>query len=821
MKKAKRISALAVFCVIGAALTLTGCWKDILSESNDLQFSASYSIGTKAVYGVDVDGFQQILWQGTDDVRISSDYAVTLLGRHFSDYNVTPQSGDSDATKGKISRKATIIGGTEDSGLRWVDNASGSANFWSTYPASAMTDNGLQNISFTIPNSTSLQTAVKQPSGSVVKILDPVNGSYPMVAYASGVNANSNLVKLSYYPAFTSFQITLLNDSEGDMMLNYCSLTSDTDDLCGTFTAPIVDLAQASPVTSNVSTSATGKTVSAGLNQPLHSGESVTFSIFCLPTDLTNLTLACNFTDENGTQTKTLALNQSGEAITFAACKQHRINLRFKGGTVDFEMTRVIALIVTSTYPDQYEYRNDGEVYDRTTGEKVGIEELREVILSVKNVTITNDHGIDTVNYVNGMFAFTNLETLTIDGANSINSVTVEGLPHFKKLNIIYADAIRDVTVSDCPWTESVSISTRSLNTITLNNLTRLKNLTVNEGGANSNLETFTLTNCYDLETAYFGEIGALKTLNMSGCNKMTDLHIGLAYQLQDVDLTGCTSLKSIYINKAQSLPDLDVSDCAALESIEIRDAQQLRYLIIHDKPHLRTVNITSTAPKVEIAELVNLPVLSTLVFPTEKVLRYTMTNCDSITGINWSNASSLSTLELSDNDRLESIILTEPTKLTTFNYSSNILKTLKLNGSAGGGVASMTSFTLNAPNLTTLELANTHALADVSLINLPSVINDISVFVPSNYNATRRISLTNCSGFTNIDINPASSMQEMHFNSCANLRSVTLRSCWNNTDVWNNPPTTNIVATKSNCPNLNSYYTVINGSNTVQFNFN
>ena len=198
MRIPHRIPAFVVFCVIGAALTLTGCWKDKLSEDNDLQFSAAYSAGTKAIYGDDVAGRQQILWTGSDDVRISSDYAVTLLGRRFSDYDVIPQTGDSDATKGKIRRKATIIGGVEDSGLRWIDNASGTASFWSVYPASAMTDSDLQSISVTIPSSTSLQEAVKQPSGNVVKVLDPVNGSYPMVAYTSGVNANSNLIKLEY-----------------------------------------------------------------------------------------------------------------------------------------------------------------------------------------------------------------------------------------------------------------------------------------------------------------------------------------------------------------------------------------------------------------------------------------------------------------------------------------------------------------------------------------------------------------------------------------------------------------------------------------------
>ena len=714
----KRIPALSVFCVIGAALALTGCWKDIISESNDLKFSAAYSVGTKAVYGVDVNGTQQILWQGTDDVRISSDYAVTMLGRRFSDYTVTPQSGESDATHGKISRKATVIGNTEDSGLRWIDNASGSASFWSVYPASAMSDNELQNITFTIPSSTSLQTAVKQPSGNVVKILDPVNGSYPMVACTSGVSANTNLVKLNYYPAFTSFQITLLNDSEGTMTLNYCSLTSSTNDLCGTFTAPIEDLAQASPVTSRISTSSTGQTVSAGLNQPLQSGESVTFSIFCLPTDLTDLTLACNFTDENGTQTKTLALNRSGSAISFDACKQHRINLRFKGGTVDVEMTPVIALIVSSAFGDDYEYK-DGEVVDKSTGEKVDLEELQQAILAVHDVTISDDHGIDTVNYVNGMFAFTNLETLTIDGANSIQSVTVEGLPHFKELNIIYADAISSVNVSDCPWTETVNINTRSLHDISLNNLTKLKTLTVDEGGANSNLRTFTLTNCYDLETAHFGEIGALEELDLSGCSKLTDLTIDLAYKLKDVDLTGCSSLKSIYINDAQTLPLLDIDPCTSLESL----------------------------------------------------------------------------------------ILVNPQNLLRFTTNSTTLHTLKFIGNNGS--QNLVTMSLDTPSLSTIEMTNNQSLANLTLSNLPSAISSLQTIVPAfsqnGSRALRNLSLTNCSGFTSISIDSAQSIAQMNFDSCSALRSVTL---YGNSaaNVWANPPTTTIVATKRNCPNLSSY---------------
>ena len=58
-----------------------------------------------------------------------------------------------------------------------------------------------------------------------------------------------------------------------------------------------------------------------------------------------------------------------------------------------------------------------------------------------------------------------------------------------------------------------------------------------------------------------------------------------------------------------------------------------------------------------------------------------------------------------------------------------------------------------------------------------------------------------------------------MNFDSCANLASVTLKACYT-CNVYVNPPTTNIVATKHNCPALNSYYTVDNYGTVANFNF-
>lgn len=739
MRIPHRIPAFAVFCVIGAALTLTGCWKDKLSEANDLQFSAAYSAGTKAIYGDDVAGRQQILWTGSDDVRISSDYAVTLLGRRFSDYDVIPQTGDSDATKGKIRRKATIIGGVEDSGLRWIDNASGTASFWSVYPASTMTDSDLQSISVTIPSSTSLQEAVKQPSGNVVKVLDPVNGSYPMVAYTSGVNANSNLVKLEYYPAFTAFQVTLVNDSQERMTLNYCALTSTTDALCGSFTAPIEDLAKDSPVTTSVAVTGGGNTVTTGINQVLEAGQAVTFNLFCLPTDLTNLTFECNFTsDAQGTQSKVLALKQNDAYINFAACKQHRINLNFSGaGAMEVEITPVIAVVLANAFEDLYDVNGAGELVDKQ-GNPVDPNEVYQQILNVREVVITEDHGVSLVNYVSGMYAFVNLESLTIDNsvsqqANSINTVNIEGLQHFKTLDIVSAPAIQNVSVIDCPLTEYVAIESRSLQTVTLENLTILKEISVGEDEANSNLHTFTMINCPDLEIAHFGQIGALENLDLSNCAKLETLEIELAYKLKNLNLTGCSSLKTLYINNAESIKYIDLDDCPLLESI----------------------------------------------------------------------------------------ILVNPQEMLAFEYASTTLHTLKFIGTQGA--QHMITMTLNTPALTTVEMTNNQSLANLTLSNLPSAINSLQMLVPAfSQNGSRaltNLSLTNCSGFTDISIDSAQNIAQMHFDSCSALRSITLYGN-NASNVWNNPPSTNIVATKRNCPNLSSTYTVNNWGKIVNYPF-
>ena len=203
---------------------------------------------------------------------------------------------------------------------------------------------------------------------------------------------------------------------------------------------------------------------------------------------------------------------------------------------------------------------------------------------------------------------------------------------------------------------------------------------------------------------------------------------------MEDLDLSGCTSLKSLYINQANTLPLLDIDECTSIESI----------------------------------------------------------------------------------------ILVNPQNLLRFETSSTTLKTLKFIGNNGS--QNLITLSLNTPSLSTIEMTDNQNLVNLSLTNLPSAITDIRNILPEKWGSmtsrnVSHLSVTGCSGFSDISINPADHITEMHFDSCPNLQTVTLYGN-NSTNVWNNPATTTVVATRRNCPNLDSTYTVNNYGTIKTFDF-
>ena len=813
-----------------ALLLLDGC--NVLEQpfKHGIQFDTSTSssgISTKAAFGNTVAGYQLIDWENGDQVRIAAKYArsgngdFAYNGSSFFDYTVGSISQTSHYSKGKLQENGQ--------GLFWNPDFSKTADeFWSIYPAaSASSLSGGTNyngaISGTIPSTTPL--ASKPPL---------------MVAHAVPTsNTNGATVTLYYTPAFTTFLIALTNNTGKALTLDSFSISAadNSPALAGTFSGVITGTGEDATVSVTNVSNASRQVTSARANGSVAAGGVAAFYIFCLPQTLQGLQLNCTYTVSGEAQvTKTMDLSD----YTFAACVQHRLNLSLEAsGDFSIEISEMMKVILANAFPDLFDYipgqegyqlRYINETDEWGVGNLVPEEVIRQKILEVRNVTISKDYGGAVGNSFTAedMAAFVNLEQITFTGtANSLVSVSIDGLQHFKEFlmessGYSYSN-LHNVSIKNCPLTETVVIDSQSLQTVELENLTGLKNITVCEGAANSNMQSFSLSNCPDLEVANFGLVGALQSLDLHDCSKMTELSIATAYALSSLNLQGCSSLKTLDIVAAQRLATLDLSDCQDIETIKINDAQCLTSLIARDKPHLQTIDITSSAERITTVELVNLPELSSLSYPTSSVTSCTVSNCDALTELYMPSATSLQTLTLSDNDNLESIILTNPTQLTSFSYDSSILKTLKFNGDQGSRM--LETLSLNAPALTTVEFTNTSNVKNCSLSNLSSGFTSLEAFLPlpyswSGYGNLEVLSLTNCSGFTDLVLQGASQLSEMHFDSCANLSSVTLINN-NNVSINSWSSTSSIVATKTKCPNLNDYYTVDNWGSTAQFNFN
>ena len=727
-----------LFGLLGAVLLLA-CGCNILEPSSrrSIRFSASspQSATTKAIFGEDDEeaSYQMIDWEEDDPLLIAAKYAktgngdFTFNGDSYFTYTVGEITTEGHYSKGKLNET--------DQGLYWNPDVSKEEDeFWAIYPADFARYDHPVTGGYAYDGLFS--GYIRDESAGDMR--PPV-----LVAHAKpSSNANGASVTLYFQPAFTTFRLTLTNASGHPITVNSFSLISaeNAPALSGWFDARISGLG-ASATVSDVVIGGSSHSVSALASAKIiPSNGSVVLYAFCLPQDLYGIKLYCTYTEEGRSPvTKVMDLSE----YTFEACKQHRLALTLDGQNVVPAVNEVMKIILANAFPDLFifgfetgepelMYKDQYEDYHHKV---VPLDVMLQKILEVRNVTITNDYGVCPVYSAEDMAAFVNLEYLGLDNLHTLSSISIDGLDHFIELSMDKADALHYVSVTNCPIAETVTIDSQSLESVTLENLTQLETIRINEANANSNLKTFTLVNCPDLKTALFGLVGGLEVLDLHDCAQMETLSVGLAYKLDEVDLSGCTSLKTIYINKAQSLPALDMSDCPNLESIEIVDAQKLEELILHDKEHLTTINITSSTQALKKVELVNLPELTSVAIPT-------------------------------------------------------------------AGVTEMT------------------------LSSISSAINSIEMLFPNQYgNMTCRelavLSIDHCDGFTDIVLNPAAGLHEMHFDSCANLSSVTLKSSYTYTNVWNNPPTSSIVATKVNCPNLNDYYTVDNGGNaTAQFNF-
>jgi len=321
--------------VLAGMVLLVGCQKDGTRSGNDkmIRFTAGLNPpATRTAYSGEVTGgFERIDWVNGDLIRIWSDKAKDRYNNNpWADYSIKSVTPDGNKSVG------TLANTDDGNGLVW-EEAGGNYTFYSVYPSDGATivpDDPITGGAASGMSIAAAQSASGTPGtgtgsfkidGTVTTVntvvLHPDMSNALMFA-ANVINYNAVTVNLDFYPAYTAFEISLVcGDSDADIALSSFTLSSTSKALSGPFTALVKrynDTAYTCPAYSTSNNSITFDLT----GQVISKTKGLTFTVFALPQDLTDLKIRFDLADATF---RALDLKQSGSFINFPAGKKHRI----------------------------------------------------------------------------------------------------------------------------------------------------------------------------------------------------------------------------------------------------------------------------------------------------------------------------------------------------------------------------------------------------------------------------------------------------------------------------------------------------------------
>lgn len=574
----------AVFLVSGCAL--------FEQQANDslIKFSAASSLQTKVHYGdIDYSGNTpniQMIWDNGDVIRIVSDHARTASNADFYDYPLVH-----DREEGSHSF-AKFVQSENQSGLRWEEG--GNYNFYAAFPAVNMASDG--SFSASLPSD-----------------------EYLMVAHTSTSYDPAKKVFLSFYPAFTAVEITILNDNS-DVTITDCALSSSSTALVGDFTATIGN-SRLSNI--NIRSGVFYADPVSSLTESLSYGGK-RFTFFCLPQNLYNLELTCFYSKNGTTFYKTIALKESGSNLMFEACKYHRLSLVLDSsggsGGGDYELTLGGSQLLLVTLRNNYTKVVSGLKAYYGIGEGPAWQypngaQFEAMLQSVRDKVSTNgdqfikDHFWEADKVFNGTasFSFTSDELQILSEA-VLPLITDTGTIGQEQYTKITADII----ATDFTWLpnlQSISHLETDQNlsprpSISIENLSSLNNVNLNQytfvnidGCGGSSGVSVHMSNANNVA----GEL-VLKNMKVNG-----QLNIGNQHMIGPVIVENVTGMSSMSVG---NLTSAQISNCPDLQTINLSTARNLTDFSVEDCEYLRYFTISNAGSSFQRISLKNTPKL-------------------------------------------------------------------------------------------------------------------------------------------------------------------------------------------------------------------
>ena len=320
----------------GIVLSLAGCQKDHTGASplsgKAVRFAASSkSVETRTAFSgegtvTDTDEFgrnilswERIDWEVGNQVMIASDEAILYETPSVRNAVYTVESVTA-VEDGKVSEARVEELDSED---ELFFTSADSYTFWGVYPATvgdgATLETGKVNYALSASQEAAGTPETKTNEGrtKTLTILKPAMDQAVMLAKAE--NVTTEKVDLEFYPAFTTFEFTLLAKENVEIPLGKVVFSSNSD-IAGSVAATI-----GAGGNNEYTYSSTGKEITFTFpdNTVITKTEYLTFTFFALPQKVEGLTMA--FYDPDDNLINRGSLKQNGADIDFAACKKHSL----------------------------------------------------------------------------------------------------------------------------------------------------------------------------------------------------------------------------------------------------------------------------------------------------------------------------------------------------------------------------------------------------------------------------------------------------------------------------------------------------------------
>ena len=286
------------------------------------QFSSGLPPVRAAFSGVVTDGVERIDWEKDDRIRVFSPQASGADGvTHWADYRVKSVREDGTSSLATVEPEGT--------GLFW---GKGAHDFYAVCPSPA--DAG----------GTSLENRVFHGLVPATQNVDwedrdglPDRNRICLLAAAHGLEeSREEPVHLAFQPMFTALSFTLSLEDKNPVPITSFRLESSAGPIAGAFRVSMEDedwLIETEGETADV--------ISIGMDRTLEQGSSLTFTVLCLPLDLSGLKAV--FETAYGTKSLTLSY-QDGSPIVFPACRKARITGLVLPGVPDISFSVDLAL---------------------------------------------------------------------------------------------------------------------------------------------------------------------------------------------------------------------------------------------------------------------------------------------------------------------------------------------------------------------------------------------------------------------------------------------------------------------------------------------